>query len=116
MGFVLALATRRAWGGPAYGGDMGPSFPPQRQHPQDFRVMQELILHSLRKCFEVSGRITVLLLWVRTREKETFTALRNLVPTCRESSDGHQIPLMHSERLGKYTQGSCNLVDAHCRP
>lgn len=46
--------------------------------------MQKLILHSPRRCLEeVSGRITMLLLWARTREKEAFTALRDLVPTCR---------------------------------
>ena len=56
----------------------------------------------------------MLLSWAQTREKET--ALRNLVPTHRESSDGHQIPLKCSERLGKCTQGSCNMVHTHCRP
>lgn len=57
----------------------------------------------------------MLLLQAQTREKETFTTLKNLVPTHRESSNRHQIPLKCSERLGKQTQGSCNMVDTHCR-
>lgn len=113
---------RRAWDDPTYGGDVGPSFPPQRASPRPqaaidcLGVVQELILHSLRCLEEVLGRIIMLLLQHQTREKESFAALTKGVPTHRGGSDRHQIPLKCSGRLDKHTQGSCNLVDTHCRP
>lgn len=122
MGPELALAMRRAWGDPAYAGDVGPSFPPQRASPRPqaaidcLRVVQELTLHSLRCLEEVLGRIIMLLLQDQTRKKEFFPPLTSGVPTHRGSSNGHQIALKCSGRLGKHTQGSCNLVDTHCRP
>ena len=72
---------------------------------------QEPILHSLRCLEEVFERITVLLSQAQTREKETFTALRNLVPTCRESSDGHQMPLKCIEKAGQAYTGFMQRAD-----
>jgi len=54
---------------------------------------------------EVFGRITVLLLWAQTREKETFTALEKPGLYTQGKQRWTSNPLKCSERLGKHTHG-----------